>query len=258
MALACHPCRWHGVREAQRARAHGLHDAFAEVMTPRTLLDCLDVNDPAAVWKSQVVKQRSSRYFVCDGTIDTILGVVFAEDLLAQVAADQPLNLRDVLREPLNVPGMLPALSLLEQMRSSHRHVAVALDEYVGVEGAVLLDTLIDTLVGENPAVEGIDVRAAESANRTLTVARSSLLKDIEAEADLPEIPSTFRRCVRTLGGLIMNLLERVPRERESVEWKGVHFEVADMQGRSTSRVTIRKMPICPVAHPRTDQTSPY
>jgi putative hemolysin len=225
-----------------------------DVMTPRTFLDCLDVNDAAEHWKSQVVKRPSSRYFVCDGTIDNILGVVFAEDLLAQVAAGEALDLRRALREPLYVPGTLPALSLLEQMRTSHRHIAVALDEYGGVEGAILLDSLIDAVVGEPPSagMSSTDL-ATDSDNRTLVLPGSTLLEDVETDADLPEIPDDVRRGVRTLGGLIMNLLEHVPREGESVEWKGIHFEVAKMQGRSVSRVIIRKAPARSVSDRRLD-----
>jgi putative hemolysin len=215
----------------------------SDVMTPRTQLDCLDADAAPDTWKAQVVLRPSSRYLVCEGNIDRILGVVFAEDLLAQCVGGNPLDVRGALREPLYVPGTMPALSLLERMREAHRHVAVALDEYGGVEGVVLLDTLVDTVVGE-PSLPTDETASASARadDRSWTMPGSTALEDLEAITDLPKIPDEARRGVRTVGGFIMNLLGRVPLQRERVEWQGLQFEVVGMQGRAVSRVTVRKI----------------
>lgn len=214
----------------------------SDVMTPRTQLDCLDVTDPPDIWRSQMANRPSSRFLVCDGNIDRILGVVFAEDLLAQVAGGQPFDLRSALQEPLYVPGTMSALALLEQMRTSHRYVAVTLDEYGGVEGAVLLDALVDTAVGEASPTQGDEpAPGTRSDKRSWTLPGSTLLEDAEANADLPEVPESERRGVRTLGGFIMSLLGRVPVEGERVDWQNVQFEVAAMNGRAITEVVVRK-----------------
>lgn len=214
----------------------------SDVMTPRTQLECLDATAPPDTWREHVATKPSSRYLVCEGNMDRILGVVLAEDLLAQCAGGTSLDVRAVLQQPLYVPGTMSALTLLDQMRTSHRHVAVALDEYGGVEGVVLLDLLVDTVVGEPPqASDGAVPTAGRSDDRSWTFAGSASLEDVEAVADLPPIPDHERRGVRTLGGFIMNLLGRVPESGERVEWCGVQFEVAAMQGRAVARVVVRK-----------------
>lgn len=173
--------------------------------------------------------------------MDQILGVVFAEDLLAQCAGGKSLDVRAALRQPLYVPGTMTALTLMERMRTSHRHVAVALDEYGGVEGVVLLDLLIDTVVGEPPSSDGGTPAPERSDDRSWTFPGSASLDDVEAVADLPPIRDNARHGVRTLGGFIMNLLGRVPEQGERVEWSGVQFEVTAMQGRAVARVVVRK-----------------
>jgi putative hemolysin len=214
----------------------------SDIMTPRTQLDCLDASASPDIWREQVARRPSSRYLVCEDNIDQILGVVFAEDLLAQCAAGQPLDVRVALRQPLYVPGTMPALSLLEQMRDSHRHVAVAIDEYGGVEGVVLLDTLIDSVVNEpNVADESPASTSPGKEDRSWTMPGATALADVEAALDMPDIPDEDRHGVRTLGGFIMNLLGRVPALGERVEWRGVEFEVAAMHGRTITSVTVKR-----------------
>lgn len=214
----------------------------SDVMTPRTQLTCLDATASPDMWREQVATKPSSRYLVCEGTMDRILGVVFAEDLLAQSAGGKSLDIQAALQQPLYVPGTMPALTLLERMRTSHRHVAVALDEYGGVEGVVLLDLLVDTVVGEPPlASDGAMPAPKRSDDRSWTFPGSASLEDVESVAGMPPVKDQERRGVRTLGGFIMNLLGRVPESGERVEWSGVQFEVAAMQGRAVTRVIVRK-----------------
>jgi len=215
----------------------------SDVMTPRTQLDCLDANASPETWQAKLVAKPGSRYLVCEGSMDQILGVVFAEDLLAQCAGGKSLDVRAVLRQPVYVPGTMSALTLMERMRASHSHVAVALDEYGGVEGVVLLDLLIDTVVGETPLASDVRAPAPErSDDRSWAFPGSASLEDVEAVADLPPISDHARHGVRTLGGFIMNLLGRVPEQGERVEWSGVQFEITAMRGRAVAQVVVRKL----------------
>ena len=105
----------------------------SDVMTPRTQLEWIDIAEPPDVVREELIAKARSRVLVCDGTVDSVLGVVFAEDLLAQSLAGQPVDLRAKLRQPLYVPATMQALALLEQFRVSRQQVAVALDEYGGL-----------------------------------------------------------------------------------------------------------------------------
>ncbi|MEW5916007.1 MAG: hemolysin family protein, partial [Gemmatimonadota bacterium] len=106
----------------------------SDIMTPRTQLEWVDLSEPADLVRRQLAAQLRARYVVCERTIENVLGVAHAEDLLAQCLGGQPLDLRPVLRQPLYVPATMAALDVLEQFKTSRQHVAVVLDEYGGMQ----------------------------------------------------------------------------------------------------------------------------
>jgi putative hemolysin len=229
----------------------------SDLMTPRTQLEWVDVSEPPEVVREQVVAQVKAKFLVCDGGIDDLLGVAFAEDLLAQCLTDRPLDLRSNLWQPLYVPAAMSALVLLERLRTSRQRVAVALDEYGGLQGVVMLDDLVEAIVGElpiagDPALPDI-VRHGEG---TWSIRGSVPIEDVEATLDLDDVPEEARAGVRTLGGLVMSLLGRVAVVGDSVDWDGVRAEVTAMDGRRVERVRVTKV-YDKASLPGDQQTSP-
>ncbi|NMC02952.1 MAG: HlyC/CorC family transporter, partial [Chloroflexi bacterium] len=100
------------------------------VMTPRHEIVWLDLQAPLEENLAKVRESGYSRFPVCDGTLDKVLGMIYAKDLLARVLSGEPLDLAQNLRQPLYVPETMPALEMLEQFRRSQVHVALVLDEY--------------------------------------------------------------------------------------------------------------------------------
>jgi putative hemolysin len=211
-----------------------------DLMTPRTQLEWIDMADPPERVREEIARLPKSRFLICEGDVDNVLGVVFAEDLLVQCLSGTPLELTSVLRQPLYVPARMPALTLLEQLRTSRQRVAVALDEYGGLQGVVFLDDLVETIVGDMPL-------PGETASPPIThqgegkwlMHGSVSLEDVESTLDLDEIPDDVRGGVRTLGGLVMALLGRVAAVGDIAQWDGLRAEVMAVEGRRVERVLV-------------------
>lgn len=213
-----------------------------DVMTPRVDLDWIDINDPPETIRRKLATESRSQHLVCDDAVENILGVVYAEDLLARLLAGEALDLRAALWKPLYILETTPALDVLERFRRSREQVAVVLDEYGGLQGVILLDDLLEDVVGEiNAGADGERPEIVQRDDRTWEIRGSIPLVDIEDPLEI-RIPPNDRKGVRTLAGFIMTQLGRIPRQGESIEWRGFRFEVAEMEGRRVERVLVRRL----------------
>ena len=216
----------------------------SDLLTPRTQLDWVDISEPPEGIRAQVLAQSRERFLVCEGEVDKVVGVVFAEDLLAQCLSGEPLDLRAKLRPPLYVPATLPALALLERFRSSRQRLALALDEYGGLLGVVMLDDLVEAVVGDLPEPGETSLPPiVHQGESTWSIHGSVSIEDVEMELDLSAPPEDTRAGVRTLGGLVMALLGRVAEVGDVVRWEGVRAEVVAVDGRRVDRVLVTKQP---------------
>ena len=215
----------------------------SDLMTPRTQLEWIDLADPPERLREELARQAKSRFLICEENPDNVLGVVFAEDLLGQCLSGGQLELRPVIRQPLYVPAAMPALTLLERLRTSRQQIAVALDEYGGLQGVVFLDDLVETVVGDLPLPgESTSPAIMHQGEGKWLMHGSVALEDVESTLDLDEIPDDIRGGVRTLGGLVMALLGRVAVVGDVARWDGLRAEVVDVDGRRVERVLVSRV----------------
>jgi len=215
----------------------------SDLMTPRIQLEWIDISDPPERVREELARQAKSRFLICEGNPDNVLGVVFAEDLLAQCLSGGQLELTRVLRQPLYVPATLAGLTLLERLRTSRQQIAVALDEYGGLQGVVFLDDLVETVVGDLPLPgESATPPIVHQGEGKWLMHGSVPLEDVESTLDLDEIPDEIRAGVRTLGGLVMALLGRVAADGDVAQWDGLRAEVVEVDGRRVERVVVSKV----------------
>jgi CBS domain containing-hemolysin-like protein len=183
-----------------------------------------------------------SRLPVYRGELDTIIGMVHIKDVFAILAtgAEHPADISGLIREPLYVPMSRGALDLLADMRASHVHLAVVLDEYSGTEGLVTIEDLIEEIVGE---IEDEHDEAPEA----LLVPIDGGAWDADARAELedaatlidPRLGETDHD-VDTLGGLAAVLAGHVPTVGECVDHpSGWKLEVLDADERRIHRLRL-------------------
>jgi len=207
------------------------------LMTPRTELEWLDRTASAQDVAARLRASSVTRFVVADHRVDNVVGVVAAKDLLDQLLEGAPLSIAGAMRRPLVLPDTLSALAALERLRNDPIGMAVVLDEYGSFEGVVTASDLLEAIVGElGPAP------AEDSAKPAVQRADGSLLLDgmmpsdeLKARLDLPDLPR--EGTYHTVAGLMLALLQRVPKEGDRIAWAGWRFEIVDMDGRRVDKV---------------------
>jgi len=214
-----------------------------QLMTPRLDVVWLDVESPPEEIHERIINSPYSRMPVCHGSLDNILGVVKARDLLAKILAGEPLNLRAVMRQPLYVPETRTALQLLELFKQSATHIAVVVDEHGALEGLVTMNDVLEAMVGEMPAhhrrVESLAVRREDGS--WLLDGRMPI-SDFKELFSIERLPREDEGGYHTLAGFIMAYLGRLPSASDHFVWKGLRVEVVDMDRRRIDKVLVNRV----------------
>jgi putative hemolysin len=206
------------------------------LMTPRNDLSWLDRSDTEAEIVAMLRASDVTRFVVADGRVDNVVGVVVAKDLLDQLLAGAPMSLAAALRQPLVLPDTLTALDALERLRGDRLGMALVMDEYGSFEGVVTDSDLLEAIVGDlGPAEPSPDGVAVERHDGSLLLDGSMPSDELRARLELPELPGAGT--YHTVGGLMLALLKRVPKEGDRIIWAGWRFEVVDMDGRRVDKV---------------------
>ena len=206
------------------------------LMTPRNDIAWLDRNEPLENLPERLRASHVTRFIVADGRVDNVVGVVAAKDLLDQLLAGGPMSLDAALRQPLVLPDTLTALDALERLRGDPLGMALVLDEYGSFEGMVTASDLLEAIIGELGPSEAMPSEAAVLRfDGSLLLDGSMPSDELRARLDLPEMPGAGT--YHTVAGLMLALLQRVPREGDRIVWAGWRFEVVDMDGRRVDKV---------------------
>ena len=208
------------------------------VMTPRTQIEFLDLDDAEEDSRRRIRDSAYSRFPVVQGGTHQLAGIVQVKDLLAGSFGGQPFGLRAALRPPLFVPNTVTVLRALEVFKTSGEPMALVVDEYGDLEGLVTLTDILEALVGEIPGTGDTDPRIVRRADGTFLIDGMlglDELKQLLGVAELTGEDPDFH----TLGGYLMARLNRVPMVADRVSADGWRFEVVEMDGRRVDRVLV-------------------
>ena len=213
----------------------------AAIMTPRVDIEWVDVGITAEELREFLSSHVHTQFVVCQDDLDNVLGTVRAADLLPAMLKGGTINLRALIREALFVPDSMRAFQLLESFRSSHKHVAVVMDEFGAVEGLVTVTDLLEGLVGALPA-DAADARGpfVSRADGSWLVEGSAAMDDVVEKLDL-QLPEEEAGAYHTLAGFVMARLGHIPRTADRFEWGPWRFEVVDMDGRRVDKVLVSR-----------------
>jgi putative hemolysin len=204
-----------------------------ELMTPRSDVVWLESREPADLVRRRLAETSHSRFPVCEGGLDAVVGVVRAKDILDGHAED---GLDGSMRPPLFVPQNALATRALESMRALRSDLALAVDEYGIVQGLVTIHDILHALVGEGlPGHDGDDgmaVRRPDGSWLMDGILETSRFRDLLSLHDL-----VLPQVCRTLGGIIMSHLGRIPNPKDMVQVGGIRLEVLTMEGNRVGKV---------------------
>jgi putative hemolysin len=216
-----------------------------QIMTPRTEIAAVEVNMPILEVRDRIVKEGISRLPVYEGTLDNIVGILYAKDLLqflniagGTAVEDENMELRRLIHPPLFVPRTKPLRDLLREFRAQQVHMAVVLDEYGGTSGLVTTEDIVEEIVG-NIADEY--ERPAPAALKRL----GATAVEVDARMDITELNRELSLhfpedgAVQTIGGFVIVTLGVIPSRGDKVEYEGIRITVLDAEPRRVKRLRL-------------------
>lgn len=208
------------------------------IMTPRVDVVWLDLADPPATVHQEIVAGGHTRFPVCRGALDEVVGVLHLRRLVGRTAPEAGLDLAELADRPLMIPEGAPVIRAIELFRRAPVHMGIVLDEYGTVEGVVTLADILGAIAGDLP--EGQSEDMAEATRRD----DGSWLVDGRMEIHRVERLLGVAGMARdaeyaTLAGFVLWQLGRMPRVGESFVWHDLRFEVVDLDGRRIDKVLV-------------------
>ena len=207
-----------------------------EVMTPRIDIDALPVSSTLDDTMKELCENKRSRIPVYDESIDNIIGVLNAKDMMDCLRSDspRPFALREMLRPALFVPESKPVVDLLREMRHTRNHMAVVVDEFGGTSGLVSIEDILEEIVGEIYDEKDLSApRVEELRPGVYQVDPMISLEDLEEELHVKILAERAEEelDVETLGGLIQAKLGAMPRKGSRVTVGPIQARVLKMDG---------------------------
>ncbi len=242
------------VEQSQRAGQMGKGDArmltgvfefseknAREVMTPRTQMIALHATDSLAEAADQIAAAGRSRYPVYGDSLDDIIGIVHAKDVLAGLRAPKPALLSSLHRPAHFVPGSRQVEDVLADMKRLKAHLVIVLDEFGGTAGLVTMEDLLEEIVGQ---IEDEYDRPGRPRGGLGTQAAGTAL--FAGSAELPDVAERLKLALSsddytTLGGYLFGALGRLPKIGDRVSLPGGVFEVTAMEGRRVGEARFTK-----------------
>lgn len=184
-----------------------------------------------------IAEHGYSRYPVCRGGLDDVVGVVTAQQLLHQLTQQQQATLGEGLQPAVFVPETLSGMELLEHFRASDTQMVFVVDEYGEVQGVITLRDVLEAITGEFTPPEAEDAWAVQREDGSWLIDGLIPVPELKDRLGLKTLPDEDRGRYNTLAGMVMLLLGRLPRTADIVEWQDWRFEVVDMDGKRIDKV---------------------
>ena len=211
--------------------------AVVSLMIPRLELIYLDVDDPIDVNLKKIQESEHSRFPVCAGGWEEVLGMASAKMLLVQTLRHEAIDLRANLMPAVFVPETMNGTDLLASFRTSSVHSAIVVDEYGDVQGMVTLHDVLEAITGEFHTSNREDSWAVQREDGSWLLDGMLAIPELKDILDLRTVVEEERGRYHTLAGMLMQLLGRVPVETDHVEWEKWRFEIVDMDGQRIDKV---------------------
>jgi putative hemolysin len=211
---------------------------ISSMMVPRTEVAWLDVDAPFAQTLAIMSSQSHSRFPVCKGDVNQVMGVLAAKDVLKVLASGAEPKLLDHVSPPVFVPETLKGMELLAQFRGAKADLVFVVDEYGEVQGVITLLDVFEAITGEFVSADNpSEAWAVQRSDGSWLLDGLIPVPEMKDRLELKDMPEEDRGRYNTLAGMVMLLLGRLPDVTDAVEWGGWRFEVVDLDGKRVDKV---------------------
>ncbi|MEQ9459837.1 MAG: hemolysin family protein [Phycisphaeraceae bacterium] len=242
------------VNEIQKQMLEAVFDlpntTAGEIMTPRTDVKGIDTTEATLPQiRDAVTTIGYSRIPLYEESLDQIIGLLYARDLIKYLGDAADFDLDQILREPYLVPESKSVADLLAEFQRTNQHMAIVLDEYGGTAGLITIEDILEEIVGEirdeyeegaepDPTIYPINEHAADIDARVS-------IDEVNDRLDL-ELPEDDD--FDTIGGFVLSHLGHIPKQDETFDLQGVRFTVVAAEKTRVVRVRIEKLDELPAA----------
>ncbi|MDD6191242.1 MAG: hemolysin family protein [Firmicutes bacterium] len=213
-----------------------------EIMTPRTDVFSIDINDPPEEYIDQLMELRYSRIPVYDDDSDNICGILYIKDYLIKAWEEgfDNVDIRSVLRKPYFVPETKNIDSLFVELQKTKQHIAILIDEYGGFSGIVTLEDIVEEVMGDIDDEYDIEDEEIKKIGHNCYMVEGSMnLDDLDEEINI-KLESEDSE---TIGGFILNLLGEIPDENyidREIPFENVVFTIKSIKDRRIEKIKLK------------------
>ncbi|GMV33503.1 MAG: hypothetical protein DCC59_08825 [Chloroflexi bacterium] len=204
------------------------------VMTPRTEIVWLDVNDTTEEILEKIGNSPYSRFPVRQDSLETIVGIVKSRDLLVTTLSNKEISLKELAKPPHFIPETMPASRALEVLKKNNAEMLLVVDEFGGLQGLLTIADILEEIVGE---MEGDEPQATQRQDGSWLLDGMLEVDEFKEIFNIKDLPHEDE--YETLSGFVMTSLGRLPQTADHFEWGALRFEVMDMDGRRVDKVLV-------------------
>ena len=233
----------------QKQEQHFIENVFelesrtvTSTMTTRENVVFFDLSEPEDSIRQKIARHALSKFPVCDGVIDRVIGYVDTRDILVRLLNKQSqfqLN-ESSIRTVLIIPDTLTLSELLDRFRASKETFAVVINEYAFVVGVITLSDIMVTVMGRWGTPLEVDQQALQRDDGSWLIDGSTPVADMKRVLELESLPEEER--YETAAGFMMYMLRKVPKPTDSVEYDGMRFEVLDVDHYRIDQLLVKRL----------------
>lgn len=208
-----------------------------EVMVTRTEMACVTVDATVRELLDTIIACGHSRIPVYEGSIDNIVGLLYAKDLLKQWGtAEESLAVRSIMRPPYFIPESKNLEQLLQEFKRKRVHLAIVIDEYGGTSGLITIEDLLEQIVGDiQDEYDSEESLLAVNADGSVTADGRLPVEELEEHFEIQIERDKFD----SVGGLVFHLIGKIPAIGDTIEGAGLHLTILDADLRRVKKVGI-------------------
>lgn len=211
-----------------------------EVMTPRTEVFLIDINEPVTQFLDKLLEEKYSRVPVYDDNMDNIIGILYIKDFIIEARKHgfENVDIKNILHAPYFVHESKNIDKLFKELQSSKNHMAILIDEYGGFSGVVTIEDLIEEVMGniedeyddEEPEITKVD-------NNTYIVSGLLSLDELNEHLALDLMSENYD----TVGGFLMDIMGRIPKKNEekTIKYGNIIFKIEEVKEKRIEKVKI-------------------
>ena len=217
------------------------------LMTHRTDIIALDLDDPTDKNLQKMIASGRSNFPVYESDLDNMFGIVSVKNVMARMVKDNLISIRDLVTKPLFVPEAVTVLRLLELFKESGVHIALIIDEYGSIQGIITLHDILEAIVGNVHSFgEPVEMPIVTMKDGSWLIDGDTPIEELKEVLSVSSFPGEEDGYYRTIAGLIMFILQQIPKTGDSIQLKELRYEIVDMDGNRIDKVRVTRVPTVP------------